>query len=320
MINKPALKFNLTVLSCLILSACGGGGGSSSASGQSTASAPPPPPAFTVSEVDTPSIINEDSSVEIIYNFTGAQGDVTSNVSIVSSEVIDVTATDVTNNAGSTIFISMTETEYMGEEFSLNVTFTDADGRSRSFSHDIEGVNTSGEIAKDNHLSLVDAATNYLDFTDENLLFDRLVTLISMLPGEETEQNLTQFNVSPILDDIGEVEEMLGDSKDLITDYEAGVVTEGAFTSFKNDMMPIVNRINSVNLSLLNELALLTNGLVPEINDLGLYMTQDNSTLSPFIGHPELGEYNTDNQWTFNPAHQYLSDVVFVDELSCNIE
>lgn len=307
------LKLSATFLCGSLLSACGSGGESNSQ--PSVPVPPPPPPVFEVNVESIVEQIAESGTSEITYIFSGAQSPVTAELNVNSSDHVDVEAFATINDSSGVVTIDVSEMEYASQPFDVDIIFTDEDGRSQSFTHNIQAINTSGERAREEYHAFIAASEEYMAFNSEATLLERITKLSAMATGAFRPE-LNNIRDTIDLDMLKKFEETLGLKESDLSHYDKGNGTESIFSLRKDELMSIAKALNTSALETLNFKISETESLLPIIADNGVFFSLVEGTLSPFIGNLELGEY-TEDGWSFRREYQFLNDIVFANESMC---
>ena len=302
---------SLTLMSAMLLTACGGGGSSNSNVPQTpddggTNAGTPQPTAFKVTTQNTAISLAENTSTDLSVSFTGANGDVSATVEESLPSALSVSISDISAN-GAMINIAVPELENDGSD-EIVVTFTDSAGQTDSYTIGTSLVNSSGEKALANYEIAAWGAGTFINLEPERELFKRFKKILKM-KGVPT-ADIPVFPVNLNLTTRADLINFSNARSEVVNSYLDSTITETEVRAKTDDILALsgdfVIPVNSV----LEELVSLASGTVPEL-PLGVVSLDKESglLLSQFIGNAQMGAYSTEWVWTFNNEYQFMAQL-----------
>jgi len=158
----------------------------------------------------------------------------------------------------------------------------------------------------------------------ERDLVQRLSQLASLVNAKHSTTNhaslQARFNsVTSNKDSIAKLNTALLDLEYLTSGYINGEVSEIGLSRTTNTLIPAIEAYAEGAYEVINDAAFATIGTVSTIPYKGVYISDDGTVLSQFIGNESLGEFHQ-GTWVFNEQYAYLEAIVFPQSQPCNAE
>jgi hypothetical protein len=265
---------------------------------------------------ETQPSINENDSAVFKVVISGAQG----TLDVVTTLTGDSEANTVSDSIGLT---GGTVTLNIGELFnegvvSLNMSFTDGSNRTKTATLSFELINTSAEQSITDYSRAMTAFEAFSTLTVESTLYERAIQIVEFTNDDYVATPIA-FDDLLVQGSIDDLFALINERDEVVENYNSGTADEKVFLTKISEAEAAANTlVNPVNTAL-HEVIESTLGVIPSISFVEVILDPEMGIASQFIGNTNLGAYEVD-VWTFSPSYNFLSAIVFADELTCNAE
>jgi len=323
MLNKNKVFALSLIAASVSLAGCGGGGSDSSSasvdhppasstpstgsgSGTPAPTPTPTPTVFSVSANDQPDYIEEETSQNVSFSFSGANGDVIAEIEDQTETALTVSLVDISSQ-GAIISIGVPELE---NNFSGNVvvTFTDSDDQTVSNVINIPVVNTSGVTALHDYQTAAMGAGTFHNLLQERELHGRLSYIAALLGVSQ--DSIPEFPATFDAELKADLINISNKRAEVTASYEANEITETQVLEKTADVLDLARNFSAPANASISSLIALTQGVVAEIPLGEVFLDKESgATLSQFIGNSEMGSYSTDWEWHYRNEFEFMAQL-----------
>jgi len=284
------------------------------------------PAELVITPTNMPSILTEGISSSFTFELTGVEGALSYSVDydyLPEGSIVDLVNTDTSL----VVTFNVTEETYHNKTSTIMIQLEDdraTQNKTASWELVIPVDNISGTADYEKYMKITDALKQFVALPVERDLVQRLSQLASLVNAEHSTTNhaslQARFNsVTSNKDSIAKLNTALLDLEYLTSGYINGEVSEIGLSRTTNTLIPAIEAYAEGAYEVINDAAFATIGTVSTIPYKGVYISDDGTVLSQFIGNESLGEFHQ-GTWVFNEQYAYLEAIVFPQSQPCNAE